>query len=82
MRRLSRLSIVLAFACFGLVALAATPVGGGHGDSVFVPADDPASPTTTTTASTAERPLMIPRPPRAPRYLIGMVTRRLDHRRG
>jgi lipoprotein-anchoring transpeptidase ErfK/SrfK len=74
MRPLTRLAIVLAFACFGLVALAATPAGGGHGDAVFVPADNSSVPASTTTTAPAERALVIPRPPHAPRYLIGMVT--------
>jgi lipoprotein-anchoring transpeptidase ErfK/SrfK len=59
------------------VALAATPAGDGDDGAVFVPAGDSAVPATTTTGTTAERPLVIPRPPRAPRFLIGMVTRPL-----
>jgi hypothetical protein len=67
MRPLTRLSIVLAFACFGLVALAAAPTGGDGS----VPSAGPVVPATTTVP--AEPPPTIPHPPPAPRYLVGMV---------
>jgi lipoprotein-anchoring transpeptidase ErfK/SrfK len=74
MSRLSaRVAIVVAFACFGFVVLAATPAGGGG--SLFVSSDAPVIPPTP--APSTEPPLTIPPPPPGPRFLIGMVTRQL-----
>jgi len=73
MRRLAaRVAIVVAFACSGIVVLAATPAGGGG--SVFVSRDAPVIPPAP--APSGER-LTIPHPPPGPRFLIGMVMRPL-----
>jgi hypothetical protein len=74
MRLAARLLGVLVVACFGLVALAATPAGGGgrlhatnggtsyHARSAVTP---------------TQRAPVIPSPPSRPRYLVGEVTRPL-----
>jgi lipoprotein-anchoring transpeptidase ErfK/SrfK len=73
-RLLARLTIVLAFACFGLVALAATPAGGGKG-ATFVPsAATPPAPDAPAQSS-SQPAQMVPPPPHRPRFLIGLVTR-------
>ena len=74
-RPLARLVIVLAVACFSLVVLAAAPDGSGGGGAAFVPSDPPVIPPTA--VQSAEPPLTIPRPPAGPRFLVGMVMRRL-----
>lgn len=76
-RSLSRIVIVLALACFGLVALAAAPAGGGRTAVPVAAQPSTLSDPSSSSAAVLERPLSIPVPPPAPRFLIGMVTRPL-----